>query len=333
LAGAWALLELGLRLSNSQIWAALPHCEPISPALLSDRLHAAAQQRQGKKLCLAIGDSVFFGGAMREKGIPAWSQKTPVSYLRQKLGSGWVVLDLSADGLEAMDMWALLHAARPLSPDAVVVELNLRMLAADASQWPGCMSRPWLGAWLPKDCPIPAPQPASGFEKEAFERMHGALTDSSVVARYAELARALLFQPSARDRCAAGVKAMMPGDAELDPDDLLDMKIRPYYDSPGAGPGHFGRRALEGMAAEIKGMHVAGLVFLTPQNFRRVAGFLDQSGLTLNRNSLARAFHSKEIPYRDLSQAMPEGHFLDHCHLDPQGNWELAQRLCQGWQP
>jgi hypothetical protein len=324
LAVLWLAAEMLVRLNAESLWSRLPHSEPLSQPLLSDRIRAFKDLRKGKKLCLALGDSVFFGSALREKKVTHWEQQTPTAFLRQILGDSWVVLDLSADGLELADMLALLESAKPLNPDAVVMELNIRMLADEAGQWPGCMSRPWLWAQLAPGSGIPQAPANTDFEKKTFSRMESCLTQASAVARYAQLGRAMLFQPSANDTFAAWVKTMMPGDQELDPDDLLDLKIRPYYASPGAASNHVGLQAMDALASEIKAMEAANLVFLTPQNLNRVGDFLNRDGFAANRKTISMHFAGKGLRYRDMATAMPSARFLDHCHLDPQGNHELA---------
>ena len=333
LAGLWAASELALRCASPLIWAALPHNEPLSRALFADRLRTVAAQRQGKKLCVALGDSVFYGSAMREKGLAHWPDQTPTACLRRSLGPGWVLLDLSADGVEPMDLLAMLHAAAPLKPDTVVLELNIRMLAKDAGDWPGCMSRPWLWDWMPADTGLPPPPARQDFEKRAFARMQEGLTRVSAVARYAELAHALLFQPTAKDVYAGEVKSWMPGDQELDPDLLLDMKIRPYYDAPAADPAHLGLRSLAPLAREIQSLHAAQLVFLTPQNLARVAEFLNPAGFKRNRAQLLEPFRAAGLRSVDLAEAMPAPRFLDHCHLDPLGNQQLAEKILEELKP
>lgn len=330
----WISLEIGLRLGSDRIWTSLGHSDPLSSALLRDRIAAFQKAREGKKLCVTLGDSVFFGSALREKGYASWSRLTPPALLREKLGPDWVLLDLSADGLQIPDIYALLQAAAPLKPDAVVVELNLRMLAVGGDGSPGDLSRPWLAAWLPAStlATLP-PRPALDFEKHSFLRMHDTLTSTSAVFRYAELARDLLFQPSFKELAAKKIKAWMPEPDDADSgmqNNLLNMKIRPYYAGPPAGPRHAGRMALIPLALALKVGGSKTFVFLTPQNLLRVADYLDRPAFAANRAALKAPFDEAAVPYQDLAQWVPPGRFLDHCHLDPQGNAALADKIYRG---
>jgi hypothetical protein len=195
------------------------------------------------------------------------------------------------------------------------------------------MSRPWLWDWMPAATGLPPPPANKDFEKHAFEKMQEILTRVSAVARYAELAHALLFQPTSKDVYAGQVKRWMPGDQELDPDLLLDMKIRPYYNAPAADPSHLGLQALPLLAREIQAMPARSFVFLTPQNLARVSEFLDPAAFKANRTHLVGPFRSAGLRCLDLAQAMPAGRFLDHCHLDPQGNCELAAKIQEELKP
>jgi hypothetical protein len=326
----WVALEFIVTFEAPRVWGKMKHCEPISKALLKDRLAATGVLRQGKRLCVVLGDSVFYGSALREKGLASWASQTPPAYLREQLGPDWLVLDLSADGLQILDLLALLRATSSLKPDAVALELNMRMLAPEAGSPPACMSRPWLAEWLGAEQPVFR---AASVEKRSFERLHDALTRISAVVRYAELARYQLFQPSAKDLSAAAVKARMPGGEELESDVLLDMKIRPYYAGPKADEFHLGRKALGPLAREIKKLNSTAFVFLTPQNLERISEFLDREAWKANRASFALPFRNAKIDYADLAQSMSPVLFLDHCHLIPQGNALLATTISKRLHP
>ena len=331
----WLALEIALRLASPVIWDKLTHSEPLTAALLKDHLSALSpSRRQDKRLCVVLGDSVFYGSALREKSVPNWSQKTPPAYLRQSLGPEWLVLDLSADGLNPLDMAALLSATASLKPDALVIELNLRMLSVADGKAPGCMSRPWLASWLPAE--LKAASLGSGqanTEKKLFAKIEETLGGGSAIFRYATLARAILFEPSMKALAAKKVKELMPGGEEVDASVLLDMKIRPYYSGPAAGTEHLGLQGLSLLAKEIPNLGSKSLVFITPQNLNRVADFLDKRTWDANLRSLSAPFVKAKIPFKNFSLAMPEPRFLDHCHLDDQGNQELASLILQELEP
>ncbi|HTA17216.1 MAG TPA: hypothetical protein VK786_05680, partial [bacterium] len=224
--------------------------------------------------------------------------------------------------------------AAALKPDAIVLELNMRMLAVSGDGSPGDLSRPWLSAFLPEStlATLP-PKPALGFEKRSFSRLHDGLASVSYVFRYSELARDLLFQPSFKELAAKWVKAWMPEAVDSDgdvQDSILDAKIRPYYSGPAAGPRHAGRLALLPLAQALKACGARTFVFLTPQNMDRIAFFLDGPTFKANRNAFSGPFKEAGVPYQDLAEWVPPGRFLDHCHLDPQGNGALASKILQG---
>lgn len=335
LALCWSAFEAGLRLAAPGFWRALPHSEPLSAALLKDRLRAFAPgQRGGHRLCVVLGDSVLYGSALREKAFPAWEQKTPPALLRAGLGPEWMVLDLSADGLQPLDMAALMAAAAPLKPEAVVLELNLRMLAPDGGKAPGSMSRSWLAAWLPDDTrQALAAAARADTEKKLFAAIENSLNGASALFRYSALTRAILFEPGMKALAAGKVHELMPGGEEMDPSDLLDFKIRPYYRGPAAAENHQGRLGLALLAAQLKALPARSFVFVTPQNLERVSGFLDKQAWDLNLRSLRDPFRKLSIPCRDFSLSLPAERFLDHCHLDPAGNQALADKILEALKP
>jgi hypothetical protein len=179
------------------------------------------------------------------------------------------------------------------------------------------------------------PRPAPGFEKRSFAALHDHLASVSDLFRYSELARDLLFQPSFNAVAARWVKACMPQTEDQDSDladTVLDMKIRPYYSGPAAGPDHGGRRTLEPLAEAVKAGGGRTYVFLTPQNLARVSDFLDRPSFEANRAALKAPFTRAGLAYQDLATWAPPGKFLDHCHLDPEGNQALALRIFRGLQ-
>ncbi len=281
----------------------------VSKALLERRLDALRQAGPDKKKTLLfLGDSVAWGSALREKGLPNWQQQTPGAYLEGGLSPDWRLVELSADGLYATDLAALLDMGLRLDPDAVVVELNYRMLGPDSDAGPKSYSRPWLD-----------PSRVRTFDQRTQDQVvaHWALF------RDAEWAAALLFVPSLRDTLARRVDAVFPAEEE-DEDGkqaLLDLKLRPYYAIGPQDTAHAGLRAVAQIAGALQKRKGPSLVFLTPQNLGRVGDYLDKDAFKKNKGLFAAAGGKT---FRDWSQRPPQGAFLDHCHLDGPGNQGLA---------
>lgn len=294
-----AATEAGLRLAGPKLQDRWP-AGLVSLPLLRDLLEQPPAP--GTKTLLVLGDSVFYGSALREHGVADWRDLTPPAFLRRDLaGRGWRVLSLSADGLEGPDLERLLRQGLGARPDAVVVELNYRMLAAEAAAGPKAVSRPWLDGGDPLD----------------------GLRRGCALFRYAEWAQARLFEPSLKDWMKGLVgRAFVTDAGNADQNAaLLGMKLTPYYGAPVAAPDHEGLRAL----ARLPELAAAGgaktLFFLTPQNLALVADYLNAEAYRANLSRLRGALGPD---YRDWSARRGQGAFYDHCHFDPTGNKELA---------
>lgn len=329
--GLWACLalclatELGLRLAAPALWRDPAVTEAVSVPLLQDRLDALAAS--SRPAVIFLGDSISYGSALREHGVAGWRRKTPPADLRRRLAAqGWDVDSFAFDGAFPLDLEALFDAAVSSLPQAkaVVLQLNYRMLSADA----GGMARPFLARWSPD--PPAAPGPA-WVDAAALRLRQG-----WAAYRYAELASYCAFQPSLGallQRQAARVFPPQEQDSDM-ADALLDLKIRPDYQAPAPAPAHKGWQALRRLAVELPKGGRKVFVFLSPQNLDRVEGLLDPEAWKANRAALKALFGSAPgIVYRDWAQRPPAGAFLDHCHLDPEGNEALAGWIAEELRP
>jgi len=316
LAALLLLTEAAVRLAAPRLWRDPALTEAVSAPLLRDRIRALG----GSGPCVVLlGDSVCYGSALREHGVADWRHRTPAQYLRERLGArGLALHSFAADGLEAMDQEALARAASALGPRAWVVELNPRILSEASGSWPGCMDRPYLQAWLPDGSGAPP--------RDWVARAGDGIRTAWATYRTMELASALAWQPSLRARMESWVQGIFPAEAEDEDarDALLDLKLRPYYQAPARRPGHLGWESLARLAAWLRDGGRPALVFLTPQNGERIADLLDPAAYAANRRGLAELFRGGGIVYRDWADRRPKGRFLDHCHLDAEGNQDLA---------
>jgi hypothetical protein len=276
-----------------------------------------------------LGDSVLYGTALREHGIKAWRDQTPAAYLQGLSGSP-PVLNLSDEGLYPEDLLALAGAARGLKLKAAVVELNYRMLDHEAGEPAKALTRPYLQAYLPPEFQGLSTAAASSLGMDSVSAW---VEGNWRLLRYAEAWGEMSLPGGTKRLLSDWVAGHFPSQDGVDADVLLDMKIRPYYDAPAAGPQHRGLQALNALALRLSKLGVPVLVFLTPQNLERVADFLDPAALKQNRATLARCFQRPGIRYRDWSAERPGGTFLDHCHLDAAGNRALALRIAAELKP
>src|SRR5258708_5987353 len=187
--------ELLLYGFKSAYWARPWRHELVSQELLEDRLRALEQSRHSTKV-LVLGDSVFYGSALRQRNLMGWRNLTPVAFLvKEASWKGAQCLDFSADGLYPLDMEALLNAGLGLKPDAVVLELNYRMFSPEALSGPKAFSRKWLRPWLGPAVPL-QDEPPQKLEERLEQGLASTLRKHWMLYRYSELASQLLWQPS-----------------------------------------------------------------------------------------------------------------------------------------
>jgi hypothetical protein len=287
---------------------------------LQDRIRWASQKPQ---LTVLLGDSVLGAGALLERGVPDARRRTVPAFLRQAAReSGWNVISLGADGLLLRDLEGIVKQVRRDPPRRTIVFLNVRMFAAEYQEGAGTASRGFLAAaaaaaWKG----APDQPPGTGLGQSAFSYCY--------LFRMTQLLKTLWYFPSQHAFFQRTVARFLGEQEDRDLQDAtLALKVAPYYRSlwQTSAPSF---RALDEIIDS--GLPKGGLtLLLSPQNPSFLGGSVDPVTLERNRatlNSFLRDRKNDSFTYLDWSDRYPPEQFLDHCHLTPSGNRQLAQDL------
>ncbi len=321
LAGGLALLLL----VDLMVGATRSRTEPALADDLGRARAAMVRAREDDQGWLLLGDSVLAGDVMRGR-VERWTEHRVLDYLRreQREDAGVGFTQIALDGMLPVDMLQALRELDTLDPAGrvgVVVEINPRFFSAHYADQREC-SRPFLcelgptheGRWRWGWVPIAG--------REAWRW----LGDHLPVVRHrdafprwrAEQAEALLPRP---------------GGSEASPDDPLlgRARILEHYRDPQLNRSSVQYRALQVLVQRLRRHGRRALLFATPLKDRFMAGTLDAEGYgryvagldhLINRPGDARIrFLSLDHP------ALHDEHFIDHAHLEPEGNRWLAINL------
>jgi hypothetical protein len=233
------------------------------------------------------------------------------------------VQNLGADGLLLPDLEAIEQEIRRAPPQRLVILLNFRMFAREFADPSRANSRDFL---RPSVSGGSAREPSAGGETSLDMRVSAWAAGHSGLVRAAGLLQPLWYYPTRRDFYRR-LMERVSGDRE-DPDlreAALRLKVASYYrDKWSESMPAF--RALGRLLAN-RGAPGRALIVLTPQNPDFIE---DRETFQWNRRILRDFVDSSagtSVEYRDLSDRFPSDHFLDHCHLTPEGNREYARAL------
>jgi hypothetical protein len=320
-----AATECALALAKKHpVFFTLFHNQIPSQEVLADLL--AAQRRAPRPLVVILGDSVVYGSGLHAHGVHRWREQTIAAYLQKQLPQ-YSVVDLSLDGALPGDYLALYASVRKLKPAWIIFEFNYRMFSQKYGAKADAVSRPWLAAALAGPL-FPHPKPTAG------DKIIAVLRQTSLLFRYAEAARNAIFFPSREEVFNQLIQAALPARSLQDPGDkevLLKLKLKPYYYTPVLTPAHAALQAERLLLEQLNRDRQPCLEFFTPQNLEFIEDIADQNAFMQNLNILDSALGTgtgqNRLVYFNWFNLYPTGAFYDHCHLLPQYNAALAQKL------
>jgi hypothetical protein len=292
-----------------------PVVEVTSRPEVLDRLHWGASQKNPLYL---FGDSVLGPTAMTQKRIPGARRFTlsrQVDLLAESNGA--CAVNLGSDGLLLPDIEALSQYLEKGKPQSVLLLLNFRMFAPEFESGKTAYSRPFLS--------LRNPPPDSASRAESFLLRHW------VLFRVTRLLRTLWYEPSQKDFFQRILENTLH--LESDPDiqqAALVMKAASFYPSKSWDPQGAPLQSLDRVLQNLSRLHIPITVVLTPQNPTFLGKRFDRSSFTANRLTLRKLLQKHlgpDLQYLDWADRYPSQTFLDHCHLTPDGNAQLARDL------
>lgn len=274
---------------------------------------------------LLVGDSVLAGDVMAGR-VDGWEHERVVDAMRREQGpaSDAKLFQVALDGLLPVD---LLHLVReldrvdPAGQVGLVVELNPRFFSPQYAALTAC-TRPWL-------CEL-GPETATPSGHVRWDSLAlGVLTDlrdaiAAVVPVYRHRRKLPALQPEPssllRPRADAG--------------DPLAARARllAHYRDLALDPETAQMQALQQVVQRLRGVGRRALFFTTPiaDEFQAQAQTPAETGaytaaLSAIVEGDGSAEHITLVPLDD--PGFPAQMFLDHCHLNPEGNRRLAVNL------
>jgi hypothetical protein len=341
---SWLFAGLGLVVMLDLLLALARPSPPVEPALADD----ATRARQALERAVAhhdgwllVGDSVLAGDVMQgyfearagqspAGEVPRWTEHRVLDYLRREQAPHEHVgfEQIALDGLLPVDMLKIVRELDMLDPSGrvgVVLEINPRFFSTHYTEQKEC-SREFLcelGQMTDK-LPQWSWAPVAGLQAWYW------LGEHLPIWRHRELFTRL--GPPERDALLPRVP-IAGAEPTVQTDDPLigRARILEHYRKIKADGRSAQYQALKSVVERLRARNRRALLFATPLHDGFMAGTLQGHGYgryvarldrLVNRPDDARVrFLSLDHP------SLPDGTFIDHAHLRPEGNRWLALNL------
>jgi hypothetical protein len=348
------LVVVGLALVDVAVLAAVGRTSWLTEATdlqTPSQVHARIATLRGFDgyRAVLLGDSVVLGAVMGEYGDEGWRGHELGSHLERGLEAQvgpTMVLNMGMNGALPVDVERLVDLTASAAPDLVVIDINLRSYSDDFRSADAAWSRAWL-----ERLTISAQGryrlrgeggPLDGFE----QALHSAAVNTWGLYRLRDALRWRLLGGEPRDvtteardqlrRWARGeprVGPLRPA-SELDPFDpqfdagmatLMQAKTRLATVDP--APDHPQRLALERLLRSLAARDLQVIVFYATENPEMLPelyapGVYDAKLAEIE--TAIRPLTGPRMAYLGPKPALLDGRFLDHAHLDAEGNQLLA---------
>ncbi len=317
LVAADLLLSLALADKRAQ-----PDVELELAADLRDQLLRAASDTDPS--WLLIGDSVLAGDVMAAT-VPDWHRQRVIDYLRRQTDADdpHGFYQVALDGLLPTDALAIVTQLDRIDPEgrvAVALELNLRYFSPHYRDLQTC-TREWIceAAGLGDDA-LGSAQHVPTFLPDIWTW----LGEHVPIARH----RRLLD-----DTWESDLTTVVANDPRASPPDPLEARARllAHYRGRADDPNHSQRRALDQLLTRLGAHNRRALVFVTPLEDTFAA--TPDVHAWQQYGALAKVVHDiaetgTPVRFANFDARLFEStKFIDHCHLQPDGNRLLALNL------
>ena len=304
---------------------------PESRSAVRERLAAAAAD--GDNAYLLVGDSVLAGDVLATH-IEDWGERRAIDYLRRELApeSPARFHQVALDGLLPVDVDRIVDELDAIDPEGkvhVVLELNLRYFSPHYAEQRGC-SREWL-------CRLGAPS-LRGDVPTLRELAAAPVRDfGDAVAPWLPLARhrerlgldrriAELGPPLTTLRPAVA-KARRRSEAQS------RARLLEHYRESDLGDSSEQVAALERVLQRLARSGRSATLFTTPISRGVLGEAADDASVGARYAALSERVrrvdpHGQRVRLVELDHPLfADEHFIDHCHLLPEGNRLLSLNL------
>jgi hypothetical protein len=321
---------------------ASPPREQAEAAEIREQLRAASEAADGgRPAFVLVGDSVLAGDVMATR-VADWESQRVLDHMRAELGvdSNAELRQVAFDGLLPIDALHVLAELDRLDPDGevrFVFELNLRYFSSHYVEQRDC-SRPSLCELgrTPEQAKATAVEHAARGLVATGKLAHDWLERRAPIHRH----RPQLDQVDLGEldglAVARSVEAATPAEA-TQTEGLA--RVQAHYRDDLTAPDHAQLDALAQIIERLRARGRPAALFFTPLEDEFVAMTLTPNGLGRRYEQLARYVHERgleppgsrhrpPIELLDLDHPLfGSEYFLDHVHLDPEGNRMLALNL------
>jgi lysophospholipase L1-like esterase len=314
-----------------------------TPAVLSLKLEDL-QRFQGIKVVI-LGDSLIYGGTMREHGDADWREHTLSRQLERRLAERYpgrpvMVANLGMNGILPVDLDHLVRIVMSVKPDLIVFDLSLRSFSRDFAAENDTQTRKWLarmdggaggGNMAAED------QAALGQMLRDFAARHWLLY------RFRDFLQSVVFEGepvnfmlNTRNSLDAWLKAAhfaVPGPDDADLGNIvLIMRARSRYQSIDFEPDNPQRHALDRIFRRLTDADQPTVVFYANENPAMASQLLPDERMRDLRRGLSEAIApnlSEKLLYLGPLHSLSADDFVDHVHLNREGYGRLAQEIAR----
>lgn len=318
LVALWVVLDLVITLVRP---------DAVEPPLADDLTRARRvlhQARDDERAWLLLGDSVLAGDVMRGT-VPDWAEHRVLDYMRreQTPGQGVSLRQIALDGMLPVDMLRVIEHLDAIDPGGtvgVVLELNPRFFSVHYADQREC-TREFLCELSPH-----REGPASvGWIQPTWSEAHRWLVDHLPVVRHRDL-----FPRFGEPERRALVPPRELGD-QTQGELIGRARVLEHYRDLRVSSRSIQYRALTHVVRRLRERGRRALFFATPLSDTVLEGTLegdDYGAYVAALDRLVNQPDDTEVRFVSLDHpALRDERFLDHAHLDPEGNRWLALNL------
>ena len=299
------------------------------------------QRFEGCKIVL-LGDSLVYGGILKDFGDDDWREHTLTPLLQERFSAAYpgkktLVMNLGINGALPADIECLTKLVVPCRPDLVILGTHLRHFSADFATESTSMARPWLRDLHYEGGGFIHYRPAGGSPRRGWN--HSAaewLGNRLSLIRNRDTIQSLITHSSwpermadARRRLQGGDPAASPSKVERDPMILL-LQSKKRLSTVNLGEDHCQVKACRRTLAYLKNQEQKTVVFYVKENPDQVDSVIDEEDHQRLHAQLVGLVHESAGPHFRYVPPIPElpaSYFLDLSHVNHAGYEIIASSL------
>ena len=299
------------------------------------------QRFEGCKIVL-LGDSLVYGGILKDFGDDDWHNHTLTPLLHEKFSAAYpgkktLVMNLGINGALPADIECLSRLVVPCRPDLVILGTHLRHFSADFASEPTSMARPWLRDVHNEGNGSIHYRPVSSRSGCRLDDTAAAwLGDRLSLFRNRDTIQALIKHGSLPERLTdsrarwngAGPIAFK-SNVERDPMILL-LQFKKRFSTVSLDDEHCQVKACRRTLAYLKNQGQKSIVFYVKENPDQVDSVIDEDDHQRLYAQLVGMIHESAGPhfrYVPPIADLPANEFLDLSHVNHAGYEIIARSL------